>query len=249
MTTFGFVKKPFERRRGFILPTALIIILLGAGIAVTVFVLANYMHTTDILSRGNYAVNIDAMGLIEQTKGLIVAENIRRSDDLSPQGGSVLHGRGEQASRDYFAIRGIADLQVIGTAPLTDMLSRDIPLPADRSGSDHIRTFIRLQVFDANYWPKDVKGFVPDVNFPSSILPAAEYAPKLPNLWAENNGGSGGTGSGGGPGGGGTENDARRLNYYRTFGAYLIRADVFKEGRAQPVHRFEELFYMMIPAR
>lgn len=255
-TTFGFIGKSCGRRRGFVLPTALIIVLVGAAISVAILSLAHYMHVTDIFSRGSYAIDIDARGLIEQTKGLIVAENIRRSDDLSPQGGTVLHGQGEPVSKDYFTIRGTEDLRVVAAAPLTALLSRDIPLPADRWGSDHVRTFIRLQVFDANYKPQDVKGFVPDADFPPSIMPAAEYASKSLQQWiesysTENSGASSGSGNvgGSGPGGGGTVNDEKRLSFYRNFGAYLIRADVFREGRARPVRRFEEMFYVMIPSR
>ena len=222
--------------RGFIRPTALAIALLGAGLSLTIFSLAQYMQKTDERTRGAYSDQINVAGYIEEAKGFIVTENNRRSNDLGADGGVVLHGRGADATtaRDYFYIRSMSDLQVCTPAHVADALSRDIPIKGKRT--------VRLQVFDANYRVGNIRGFTPESNFPPSIIPAKQFKDGGGGSDWEQSGDADSTNTQ-------TEGDVKALSYYKNFGAYLVRAEVFEEGKTKPLRRTEELFYMLIPAR
>ena len=41
--------------------------------------------------------------------------------------------------------------------------------------------------------------------------------------------------------------DALPAQFYKHFGAYLIRVRLFREGLAEPVRQTEEMFFMTIP--
>ena len=130
----GRAKRRFSlrggRRSGFILITALVIILVGAALSVGVFALANSMLTTDVVNRKGYEEQTEVVRYIELAKGFIVTRNI----ELASRDEPVLHGRGG-ASNDYFVVRRLDDLQVCMPQAVGDVLSQDVPLSA-RGGNE-----------------------------------------------------------------------------------------------------------------
>lgn len=224
-----------QKRSGFILVTALIIVLLGAALSIGIFALANSMYTTDLVNRKDYEEQIQVNQVIESAKGFIVNENYRRSDDVSGRR-IVLHGRGG-TSDDYFLIRSLNDLQVCMPKPVEEALSRDIPLTHDRN----FRRWMTLQVYDANYRVDDLR-FIPTSDAPPSLSPSARLADSGgQDAWSmegvEIVDPSTKTVSG----------DALPAQFYKHFGAYLIRVRLFREGLAEPVRQTEEMFFMTIP--
>lgn len=200
------------RRSGFILITALIIILLGGALSVGIFALANSMYATNLLNRRGYESQIDVNSYIEQAKGFIVAKNMELGASNQP----VLHGKGG-VSDDYFPVNSLSDLQVCTPDAIGNILSRDIPLSADRG----VGRRLTLQVYDANYRIEDVK-FVPTADLPPSLYPS-HLSVSTP--W--------------GPTGGGA------ANHYKTYGAYLIRVELFRDGVKGPLRRTEEAFFQV----
>ncbi len=202
------------RRSGFILITALIVILLGAVLSVGIFTLANSMYTTNLLNRHGYEDQIAVTGLIEQAKGFIVARNVELRSDDKP----VLHGRGA-AANDYFPIHTLNDLQVCTPPDVGDVLSREVALRADHRG---VARRLRLQVYDANYRVGDVR-FTPTPDMPPSLYPS--------HVESNTSWGSGGTVS---------------ADYYRNYGAYLVRVELFRDGRSAPLRRTEMAFFQYV---
>ena len=211
-----------RRRSGFILVTALMIVLLGAALSVGIFALAQAMFGTDILNRHVYEEQINMTSLIEEAKAFIIFENQRRiSSDVH-----VLHGQGG-TSDDYFPINRLSDLQVCSPQSIADVLSREITLSGDRG----FRRHLTLQVYDANYRVDDVR-FTPGPDMPPSLYPTRiivhneigeSYAPDTsppPD-----------------------SNDVQDRDLYKVFGAYLIRVELHREGLQKPQRRTEEMFF------
>lgn len=241
-----------SRRRGFILPTALAIVLLGASLAMGIITLAHYMYAVDTVARRDYDDRIEVRNFIEEAKGFIIAENTLRSNDVTERRyrdfrtGTVLHGqKGEDGSlKDYFEIKSMEDLQVCysGSTPL-NAISRDFEV-----GTGDARRRIVLRVYDLNYDPAsvDVTSAKPGWDFPPSLMPPAEYdkdETEFVRASAEEQGDDNirSTFTSG-------KSDEYFADYYRNFGAYLIRVDVYLPGsnRTRPVRRMEEAFYVKI---
>lgn len=219
------------RRAGFILVTALIIVLLGAAISVGIFALAHSMHTTDIVNRESYMDQIDMARHIEEAKGFIAAYNV----GLVANNKAVLHGRGGTTGT-YFSIRRLDDLQVSTPGDVAAALSRDnIPLAANLG----FERRLRLQVYDANYRIGDVlftptPGMPPSLR-PSVVLPAEGGADVYEN---EGEGIDAGTKE--------VSGDLIVSDHYKYYGAYLIRAEIFREGQSTPLRRTEEAFFQVV---
>lgn len=208
--------KAKRKRSGFILVVALIIVLLGSALSVGIFALARFMYGTDILHRRSYEEQIDLNSYIEEAKGFIVDWNNKQPSVNKP----VLHGRGGLSDDKYFAIGKLSDLQVCTPNEVGNVLSREITLSEDRG----VARKLLLQVYDANYRVNDVSSsFVPNSDMPPSLYPT--YLPQ---------GGGWTTGTGG----------VKPKNLYKTYGAYLVRVELFRGGKA--LRRAEELFFMVV---
>ena len=230
----GRAKRRFSlrggRRSGFILIAALVIILVGAALSVGIFALANSMLTTDIVNRKGYEEQTEVVRYIELAKGFIVTRNI----ELVSRDEPVLHGRGG-ASNDYFVVRRLDDLQVCMPQAVGDVLSQDVPLSA-RGGERRLR----LQVFDANYRVSDIR-FATTPEMPPSLSPLSRIS------------GGGGDGDSYEDEGEGTDpsresvsGDVVPLDYYKNYGAYMIRVEVYREGQDAPLRRTEEAFFQYV---
>ena len=222
-----------SRRAGFILVTALIIALLGAALSVGIFALAHSMHTTDVVNRESYMDQIDMARYIEEAKGFIAAYNV----GLVSSDKAVLHGRGGTTGT-YFSIRRLSDLQVCTPDDVAAALSRDdIPLAANLG----FERRLRLQVYDANYRIGDVR-FTPTPDMPPSLRPSINLlAPAEGGADAYENEGEGidvGTKE--------VSGDLIVSDHYKYYGAYLIRAEIFREGQAVPLRRTEEAFFQVV---
>ncbi len=230
----GRAKRRFSlrggRRSGFILITALVIILVGAALSVGVFALANSMLTTDVVNRKGYEEQTEVVRYIELAKGFIVTRNI----ELASRDEPVLHGRGG-ASNDYFVVRRLDDLQVCMPQAVGDVLSQDVPLSA-RGGERRLR----LQVFDANYRVSDIR-FATTPEMPPSLSPLSRIS-----------GGSGDgdsyedEGEGTDPSRKSVSGDVVPMDYYKNYGAYMIRVEVYREGQSTPLRRTEEAFFQYV---
>ena len=230
----GRAKRRFSlrggRRSGFILITALVIILVGAALSVGVFALANSMLTTDVVNRKGYEEQTEVVRYIELAKGFIVTRNI----ELASRDEPVLHGRGG-ASNDYFVVRRLDDLQVCMPQAVGDVLSQDVPLSA-RGGERRLR----LQVFDANYRVSDIR-FATTPEMPPSLSPLSRIS-----------GGSGDgdsyedEGEGTDPSRKSVSGDVVPMDYYKNYGAYMIRVEVYREGQDAPLRRTEEAFFQYV---
>ena len=230
----GRAKRGFSlrggRRSGFILITALVIILLGAALSVGVFALANSMLTTDVVNRKGYEEQTEVVRYIELAKGFIVSRNI----ELASRDEPVLHGQGG-ASNDYFVVRRLDDLQVCKPQAVGDVLSQDVPLNARGGGRR-----LRLQVFDANYRVNDIR-FATTPEMPPSLSPLSRIG-----------GGSGDgdsyedEGEGTDPSKKSVSGDVVPLDYYKNYGAYMIRVEVYREGQSTPLRRTEEAFFQYV---
>lgn len=219
------------RRSGFTLVLALVVVLVGAALSVGIFALAHSMHTTDIVNRRSYEDQIDVTRYIELAKGFIVARNI----ELVSAGKAVLHGRGE-ASGDYFPVRSLNDLQVCTPDDVRDVLSRDIPLVADLGFARKLR----LQVYDANYRIEDVF-FDPPADMPPSLRPPVQVSGSGEGVDAYEN-----EGGGIDPGTSEVSGDVLVSDHYKNYGAYMIRAEVLREGLSVPLRRTEEAFFQVV---
>lgn len=231
----GRAKRGFSlrrgRRSGFILITALVIILLGAALSVGVFALANSMLTTDVVNRKGYEEQTEVVRYIELAKGFIVTRNI----ELASRDEPVLHGQGG-ASNDYFVVRRLDDLQVCKPQAVGDVLSQDVLLSA-RGGERRLR----LQVFDANYRVSDIR-FATTPEMPPSLSPLSRSS------------GGGGDGDSYEDEGEGTDSstgappfgDVVPMDYYKNYGAYMIRVEVYREGQSTPLRRTEEAFFQYV---
>lgn len=221
-------------RSGFILVTALVIIFIGAVLSVGILVLANSMFATDAVNRGDYEDQIDVTRFIEQAKGFIVAQNIALVNRDEP----VLHGQGG-TSNDYFVAYKLSDLQVCKPQAVRDALSQDVPLRAGM-GFKGFQRRLRLQVFDANYRVSDIE-FMPPPDMHPSLSPVSRIG-----------GGSGGLdpyeveGESVDPGVKPVSGDVIPADYYRNYGAYIIRVEVFREGQSTPLRRTEEAFFQFV---
>lgn len=142
---------------------------------------------------------------------------VARNVELRSDDKPVLHGRAG-TSNDYFPVNSLNDLQVCTPADVANVLSRDIPLSADLGFARRLR----LQVFDANYRPADVH-FTPTADMPPSLYPSQAAAS---TGW-----GTGGTAS---------------EDHYRHYGAYLVRVELFREGRSAPLRRTEMAFFQYV---
>ena len=230
----GRAKRGFSlrrgRRSGFILITALVIILLGAALSVGVFALANSMLTTDVVNRKGYEEQTEVVRYIELAKGFIVTRNI----ELASRDEPVLHGQGG-ASNDYFVVRRLDDLQVCKPQAVGDVLSQDVLLSA-RGGERRLR----LQVFDANYRVSDIR-FATTPEMPPSLSPLSRIS-----------GGSGDgdsyedEGEGTDPSRKSVSGDVVPMDYYKNYGAYMIRVEVYREGQDAPLRRTEEAFFQYV---
>lgn len=230
----GRAKRRFSlrggRRSGFILITALVIILVGAALSVGIFALANSMLTTDVVNRKGYEEQTEVVRYIELAKGFIVTRNI----ELASRDEPVLHGRGG-ASNDYFVVRRLDDLQVCMPQAVGDVLSQDVPLSA-RGGERRLR----LQVFDANYRVSDIR-FATTPEMPPSLSPLSRIS-----------GGSGDgdsyedEGEGTDPSRKSVSGDVVPMDYYKNYGAYMIRVEVYREGQSTPLRRTEEAFFQYV---
>lgn len=230
----GRAKKRFSlrggRRSGFILITALVIILVGAALSVGVFALANSMLTTDVVNRKGYEEQTEVVRYIELAKGFIVTRNI----ELASRDEPVLHGQGG-ASNDYFVVRRLDDLQVCKPQAVGDVLSQDVLLSA-RGGERRLR----LQVFDANYRVSDIR-FATTPEMPPSLSPLSRIS-----------GGSGDgdsyedEGEGTDPSRKSVSGDVVPMDYYKNYGAYMIRVEVYREGQSTPLRRTEEAFFQYV---
>ena len=230
----GRAKRGFSlrrgRRSGFILITALVIILLGAALSVGVFALANSMLTTDVVNRKGYEEQTEVVRYIELAKGFIVTRNI----ELASRDEPVLHGQGG-ASNDYFVVRRLDDLQVCKPQAVGDVLSQDVLLSA-RGGERRLR----LQVFDANYRVSDIR-FATTPEMPPSLSPLSRIS-----------GGSGDgdsyedEGEGTDPSRKSVSGDVVPMDYYKNYGAYMIRVVVYREGQSTPLRRTEEAFFQYV---
>ncbi|WP_299075835.1 hypothetical protein [uncultured Fretibacterium sp.] len=230
----GRAKRGFSlrrgRRSGFILITALVIILLGAALSVGVFALANSMLTTDVVNRKGYEEQTEVVRYIELAKGFIVTRNI----ELASRDEPVLHGQGG-ASNDYFVVRRLDDLQVCKPQAVGDVLSQDVLLSA-RGGERRLR----LQVFDANYRVSDIR-FATTPEMPPSLSPLSRIS-----------GGSGDgdsyedEGEGTDPSRKSVSGDVVPMDYYKNYGAYMIRVEVYREGQSTPLRRTEEAFFQYV---
>lgn len=230
----GRAKRGFSlrrgRRSGFILITALVIILLGAALSVGVFALANSMLTTDVVNRKGYEEQTEVVRYIELAKGFIVTRNI----ELVSRDEPVLHGQGG-ASNDYFVVRRLDDLQVCKPQAVGDVLSQDVLLSA-RGGERRLR----LQVFDANYRVSDIR-FATTPEMPPSLSPLSRIS-----------GGSGDgdsyedEGEGTDPSRKSVSGDVVPMDYYKNYGAYMIRVEVYREGQSTPLRRTEEAFFQYV---
>ena len=230
----GRAKRRFSlrggRRSGFILITALVIILLGAALSVGVFALANSMLTTDVVNRKGYEEQTEVVRYIELAKGFIVTRNI----ELASRDEPVLHGQGG-ASNDYFVVHRLSDLQVCKPQAVGDVLSQDVLLSA-RGGERRLR----LQVFDANYRVSDIR-FATTPEMPPSLSPLSRIS------------GGGGDGDSYEDEGEGTDpsrksvsGDVVPMDYYKNYGAYMIRVEVYREGQSTPLRRTEEAFFQYV---
>ena len=230
----GRAKRRFSlrggRRSGFILIAALVIILVGAALSVGIFALANSMLTTDVVNRKGYEEQTEVVRYIELAKGFIVTRNI----ELASRDEPVLHGRGG-ASNDYFVVRRLDDLQVCMPQAVGDVLSQDVPLSA-RGGERRLR----LQVFDANYRVSDIR-FATTPEMPPSLSPLSRIS-----------GGSGDgdsyedEGEGTDPSRKSVSGDVVPMDYYKNYGAYMIRVEVYREGQSTPLRRTEEAFFQYV---
>ena len=230
----GRAKRRFSlrggRRSGFILITALVIILVGAALSVGVFALANSMLTTDVVNRKGYEEQTEVVRYIELAKGFIVTRNI----ELASRDEPVLHGQGG-ASNDYFVVRRLDDLQVCKPQAVGDVLSQDVLLSA-RGGERRLR----LQVFDANYRVSDIR-FATTPEMPPSLSPLSRIS-----------GGSGDgdsyedEGEGTDPSRKSVSGDVVPMDYYKNYGAYMIRVEVYREGQSTPLRRTEEAFFQYV---
>ena len=230
----GRAKRRFSlrggRRSGFILITALVIILLGAALSVGVFALANSMLTTDVVNRKGYEEQTEVVRYIELAKGFIVTRNI----ELASRDEPVLHGQGG-ASNDYFVVHRLSDLQVCKPQAVGDVLSQDVLLSA-RGGERRLR----LQVFDANYRVSDIR-FATTPEMPPSLSPLSRIS---------GGGGDGDSyedeGEGMDPSRESVSGDVVPLDYYKNYGAYMIRVEVYREGQSTPLRRTEEAFFQYV---
>jgi len=210
--------------------TALVIILLGAALSVGVFALANSMLTTDVVNRKGYEEQTEVVRYIELAKGFIVTRNI----ELASRDEPVLHGQGG-ASNDYFVVRRLDDLQVCKPQAVGDVLSQDVLLSA-RGGERRLR----LQVFDANYRVSDIR-FATTPEMPPSLSPLSRIS-----------GGSGDgdsyedEGEGTDPSRKSVSGDVVPMDYYKNYGAYMIRVEVYREGQSTPLRRTEEAFFQYV---
>lgn len=220
------------RRPGFILVMALVVMVLGAALSVGIFALAHSMHTTDVVNRRSYEDQIDVARHIELAKGFIVARNI----ELVSADKSVLHGRGG-TSYDYFPVRSLNDLQVCMPSDVADVLSREISLAAYLGKARKLR----LRVYDANYRVEDVF-FDPPSDMPPSLRPALQLASFDGGADAYEDEGEGIDPTSPGP----VSGDVPIADHYKHYGAYVIRAEVFREGQTAPLRRTEEAFFQVV---
>ena len=126
----------------------------------------------------------------------------------------VLHGRAMPASEDYFDVHSIGDLLIDDAT-----LSRDVVL-APQDGAPRRLT---VRVYDANYLVDRVK-FTPGPDMPPSLYPAnvervESFVP-----------------------GEGEESGVDETNFFRSFGAYLIRVELFRGSSTVPSRRMEMAF-------
>ena len=141
---------------------------------------------------------------------------VAKNVELRSDDNPVLHGRGA-TRKDYFPIHNLGDLQVCTPSEVADVLSREIALSADRGARR-----LRLQVYDANYRIEDVR-FMPTPDMPPSLYPSRV---QTSTSW-----GSGGTVS---------------VDHYKNYGAYLIRVELFRDGRSTPLRRTEMAFFQYL---
>ena len=133
----------------------------------------------------------------------------------------------------------LSDLQVCKPQAVGDALSQDVPLRAGM-GFKGFQRRLRLQVFDANYRVSDIE-FVPPPDMHPSLSPVSRIG-----------GGSGGLdpyeveGESVDPGVKPVSGDIIPSDYYRNYGAYVIRVEIFREGQSTPLRRTEEAFFQFV---
>ena len=136
---------------------------------------------------------------------------------------------------DYFVVRRLDDLQVCKPQAVGDVLSQDVLLSA-RGGERRLR----LQVFDANYRVSDIR-FATTPEMPPSLSPLSRIS-----------GGSGDgdsyedEGEGTDPSRKSVSGDVVPMDYYKNYGAYMIRVEVYREGQSTPLRRTEEAFFQYV---
>ena len=207
------------RRPGFILITALAIILLGTALSVGMLVLAGDFSRISLFKRPAYEQHIDVTSEVKRVEAFLVKTNRDRYEG----GGRVLHGQGYTADDYGTPINRLADLQV---TEHPDVLS------ADRT-EGHQRLVV--QVYDANYriadLTKDLLGRPAELrSFPPSLLPSS---------FSGTGSSSSSLGSATDPsvsGGGGSGHvSISQEKIYGIYGAYLVRVRLYtRKGGGAP---------------
>lgn len=215
-------------RRGFILISALVIALVGGILIAALFTLSTSFHGIMLSQRQAYRDYIDINSYIEEAKGFIVARN----KELAAAGNSVLHGRGA-TSDDYYKINSINDLQVNSPNNVASHLSQDVPL----SSPGDVSRRLTLKVYDANYRVQDIN--IPAANLTRDMPPSLFPANSMNRNGFELEGAAGGTPP---P----ISDDITLPNVYKTFGAYLIRVELFWGNTQIPMQRVDVAFSQIV---
>lgn len=206
-------------RRGFILITALVIILVGTALSVGILVLTEGFSKGSLFQRPAYEQHIDVASEVKRLEAFLVKTN----QDRYEGGGRVLHGKGYTADDYGNPINRLEDLQV---TEHPDVLSTD-------RTEGHQRLVV--QVYDANYriadLTKDLLGRPAELrSFPPSLLP-----PSFSGIGSSSSSeGSATDPSLGGSGGSGHVSIGQE-KIYGIYGAYLIRVQLYtRKGDGAP---------------
>ena len=211
------------RRPGFILITALVIILLGMTLSVGMLVLAGDFSRISLFQRPAYEQHIDVASEVKRLEAFLVKTN----QDRYKGGGRVLHGQGYTADDYGTAINRLGDLQV---TEHPDVLSTD-------RTEGHQRLVV--QVYDANYriadLTKDLLEHPAELrSFPPSLLPSS---------FSGTGSSSSSEGSATDPSvsGGGASGQVTigQEKIYGIYGAYLIRVQLYTRRDGGAPWRFQ----------
>ena len=208
-----------ERRRGFVLIMALVIILVGTALSVGMLVLTDSFSRVSLFQRPAYEHHIDIASEVKRLEAFLIQTN----QDRYEGGGRVLHGQGYTADDYGNPIDRLEDLQV---TEHPDVLS-----------TDRIEGHQRLvvQVYDANYrisdLTKNLLGRPAELrSFPPSLLP-----PSFSGTGSSSSSVGSTTDpsvSGGGASGQVTIDQEK---IYGIFGAYLLRVQLYtRKGDGAP---------------